>query len=138
MSCLTSLFGVQEFKIYDDYLQISELVVIKEFFKNRSITSNESIIMNEETNEYVNEYGVEYFDRPAILREKVHAKNEKFKFVLEQYKYLYTDFWILGDNYNETLEIISKKDMRCSGESCYDKSLQKGEICQPGTFCQCF
>ena len=136
LSCLTSLFAVQEFKIYDDFLQLSELVIIEESFNNRSITLNESIYMNNYiTNEYVNEYGIQYFDRPAILREKVHANGEEFKTVFGEFRLFYTDFWILGNSYNETLKILSKKDKRCSEDSCYDKSLEEGRICHPGTFC---
>ena len=136
LSCLTSLFAVQEFKIYEDFLQISELVVIEQSFKNRSITPNESIYINYDmTNEFVNEYGIQYFDRPAILSEKVHAKGEEFNTVLRSFNLFYTDFWILGNSYNETLKIFSRRDKRCSEDSCYDKSLKEGRICHPGTFC---
>ena len=40
--------------------------------------------------------------------------------------------WILGASYNSTSKFDSEEKSRCGRDSCYQKSLNKKQICKPG------
>ena len=46
-----------------------------------------------------------------------------------------SNLWILGANYNETSRIDVKDDVNCGASSCYEESVENGQICKPGRLC---
>ena len=148
MSCLSKLFDVEEYKIQEDFLQMSELVDTAYAFMNRSTAiyhTNRSLSENYlfyflpyELAESYQTFFTEYHGSPAFLSEMMPA-SLPFLFVykdLKRYKEYYEkmDFWILGASHNNPLKIDAKDDVECGGHSCYEHSLKSGKICKQGMF----
>ena len=131
LSCFRRLFNVPEFKIQEDFLQISDLVHAENVFINRSTQSHPT---NQSSFE---EFLTEYHGSPALLSEKISASGESVSIIYYWLKYdrKVRNFWILGANYNETSRINVRDDVNCGTISCYEKSVNNGQICKPGRFC---
>ena len=148
---------MEEFKIQEDFLQISELVDTKNAFINRSTlidSTNRSMsntylnLLNITAEEvlFYERFFTEYFGSPALLSEKISAACESVLFIYEtlinyEKKSIHTsnlaeklDFWILGASYNDSLSIDSNNDVKCGANSCYEQSLKSGKICKPGLY----
>ena len=157
LSCFSTLFGVKEFEIQEDFLQISELVHIENAFINRppSINfTNQSLsntylnIPNVTEKEvlYHERFFTEYFGSPALLSERISASRESvlsiYYFLIEGGKEAIRignfagelDFWILGASYNDTVRFDANDDVKCGAHSCYEQSLKSGKICKPGLY----
>ena len=160
-SCLSVLFGVDEFKIQEDFLQISELVDTENHFMSRS-TTHTDLIDNPTVNYLIDtdsELGflltffTEYLGSLAIYSETFSAFGESIlsfydSFVSQSGSSLLhiisdTQFsthlekmgvWILGASYNYTLRIDAKNNIKCGAHSCYEQTLNSGKICKPGKF----
>ena len=138
LSCLSTLFGVAEFEIQEDFLQISELVYTEKISVNRStsLEPKKSFIFNKLLLP-------KYHGSPALYSEEIFASGLS---VLGIYQFLKNyrldinssdelDFWILGDNYNDTSRIDAEDGVNCGEMSCYEKSVENGKICKSGRFC---
>ena len=148
---------MEEFKIQEDFLQISELVKTENafidrstpiFLTNRSLSENYLFDFLPNTlAELYEPFFTEYHGSPALLSEKISASQEihEILFIYKQLKYwrdYYNfpeemDFWILGSSYNNSLRIDPEDDQICGELSCYDQSLKTGKICKPGMFFSC-
>ena len=151
---------MEEYKIHEDFIQISELVDTENAFinrsppidsTNRSFSECTDLILEvpDEKNEEVlfyERFFTEYLGSPALLSEKISASLES---VLLVYQSLINcekkgirigdfagelDFWILGASYNDTLRIDANDDMKCGAHSCYEQILKSGKICKPGFY----
>ena len=140
LSCFSRLFYVEEFKIQEDFYQISDLVHIENVFINRSTAIHST------NKSFPEEFLTEYHGSSALLSEKISASGQS---VLDNYYRLIhysqgsnfsgdLNFWILGANYNETSRINVKDDVNCGPISCYEESVKNGQICKPGRFCFSF
>ena len=138
---------MEEFKIQEDFLQMSELAETENAFINRStpidstnrslsyIYSNVPDVTNKDVF-FMQERFIEYFGSPALLSEKISALNES---VLDVWAFKGNfagelDSWILGASYNDTLRINAKDEVKCGAHSCYEESLKSGKICKPGLY----
>ena len=149
-SCLSKLFGVDEVKVQEDFLQISELVNTENHFMSRSTTNY--LPSENQTTLDPEQFFTEYLGGLAFLSEKFSAFDI---FILDQYHSLVFDadhsrpldidthfltiaekmgVWILGASYNYTLRIDAKNDLKCGAHSCYEETLKNGKICKPGIF----
>ena len=156
LSCLSTIFDVEEFKIQEDFLQISELVYTESVFMNRSTPidpTNQSLpgISSDTYDNYTTydpydpyeRFLINYHGNPAFLSEKIVASSENelsiYRSVLNYRKDSYfpenTNLWILGASYDNILKIHAKNDAKCEPFSCYEHSLKSGKICKPGMFC---
>ena len=147
LSCFRHLFDVEEFKIQEDFLQISELVYTENAFINRPTlidSTNRSLShtylnvpdITEEEVLFYETVLTEYFGRPALLSEKISASRESVLYIYHRLLNFTggLDFWILGASYNDTLRIDGKDDVKCGAHSCYEQSLKSGKICKPGLY----
>ena len=143
---------MEEYKIQEDFLQISELVDTEYGFINRStpiFPNNRSLsetylfkFLPDELALHYESFFTEYHGSPALLSEKISASGESFLFIYKQLKYwqeyynIYEemDFWILGASHKNPLRFYSKNDVECGGHSCYEQSLKSRKICKPGMF----
>ena len=130
-SAWCSVFNVEELKIQEDFLQISDLVHTENVFINRSTQSHPT---NQSSPE---EFLTEYHGSPALLSEKISASGQSVYRIYYWLKYdrKVRNFWILGANYNETSRINVRDDVNCGTISCYEKSVKNGQICKSGRFC---
>ena len=152
LSCFSTLFDVEEFKIQEDFLQISELVYTKSSFMNRSRplnSTNRSLpdtylfdFLPEDLAVRYQTFFTEYRGSPALLSEKISVSGESVLLIYLWLKYyeevsnfpVKKDLWILGASYNYSLSIKAKDDVKYGEHSFYEQSLKTGKICKPGMF----
>lgn len=133
LSCLSTLFDVEEFKIQEDLIQISELVYIDRYFINRSTSLNQT---DHSLPESYKRFFTEYLGSPALLSEAMSGSGVSTgeSFIKDRLNYWQPrmGFWSLGASYYDTLRIDAKSDLRCGEHSCYEQSLKRRKICKPG------
>ena len=118
------MFGIEEYKIYEDFIQLSELVEVKNVFINR-------------TELYASSNGTyigEYFGVPAILSEEVLSSGPYTSIydAFNDVPYRWNRVWILGASFNKTSQLDSNDKCKCGENSCYGQSLDELKICKPG------
>lgn len=121
--------------IYEDFLEINELVETETYFKNRSKPLNIDI------GDFDKIYLTNYHNVTAFLIENVITSEESLSNLyrkiwnLEEFEQkIQTKKWFLGANNVDVSNINSKKKLRCGQYSCYEKSLREGKICKQGKF----
>ena len=145
LSCFSTLFDVEEFKIQKDFLLISELVNTENHFRSRSTPMDSTNHSLPDFNEFLQEndldlvyktFFTEYRGFPALLSEKCSDSNESpMKPFVRVTDFLEkkNGFWILGASYNYS-SINKINDVEYGEHSLYEQSLKTGKICKRGTF----
>ena len=138
ISCLENLFDVEALFIYEDMLEIHELVEIETKLKNRANPLNYSIdVIDEkfretsskrEFNETVWTY---YHESLAFLSER---NRFFYSDVIQWYDLRLEEAWVLGANSVDIPRIHSNQRLKCDEYTCYQKSLIEGKICKQGKF----
>ena len=118
------MFNTEEYKIYEDIIQLSELVEAENVFINRT----ELYAGNNGT--YIGEYnGVS-----AVLSEEV-LNFDPYLSIYHAFNYVSArtnKIWILGASYYKISHLNSKDEFKCGKNSCYGQSLDELKICKPG------
>ena len=146
ISCLSVLFDVEEFKIYDDFLKLPELVNIEKKFVNRSKLSaagteiNSTIDIPDRIKNLIERFaGIgEYDGGPVLLSEQAFESNYLIldllnALVCQLRSWGNYEIWILGSSYDSITNIESNTSIMCGVEPCFDKSLNERKICKPGS-----
>ena len=129
--------------IYEDMLEIHELVEIETILENRANPLNFSIVIDDfnvidekfrETsskrkfNETVWTY---YHESLAFLSER---NGFFYSDVIQWYDLRLEEAWVLGANSVDIPRIHSNQRLKCDEYTCYQKSLIEGKICKQGKF----
>ena len=140
------LFDFEEFKIYDDFLKLPELINIEKKFVNRSKLStagtdkNSTIDIPDRIKNMIETLpGIgEYDGGPVLLSEQAFESNYLIldllnALVCQLRSFGNYEIWILGSSYDSITNIESNTSIMCGGEPCFDKSLNERKICKPGS-----
>ena len=144
ISCLSVLFDVEEFKIYDDFLKLPELVEIEKEFFNRSelvngTEMNTTIDIPNRLQKFIGSNVAigDYDVGSVLLSEQAFKSNKRILELLYELVFWLRpsgnfQIWILGGSYDSITNIESNTSIMCGGEPCFDKSLNERKICKPG------
>lgn len=132
LSCLDVLFNVNEKQIYEDFLEIYELVETETYHINRSTPFNYPDLEMFSIENYL----TNYLNQTAFLSENIVASGASISSLTDTilFSELYKTgkIWYLGVNNVDSSKIYSKPNLKCGQYSCYEKSLRKKEICKQG------
>ena len=138
ISCLEKLFDVEGLLIYEDFLEIHELVEIQTKFKDRANPLNHSIdVIDEEFLEASSQKGFDenfwtyYQDNLAFLSSESPISYYR---ILDRFGFRLEEAWILGANSVDISRIHSNPELNCDEYTCYQKTLSEGKICKLGKF----
>ena len=120
--------------IYEDILEIHELVEIETKVKNRANPLNFSIdVIDEKLLEASSERGFNetfwtyYHGSLAYLSER---NCFYYNTIFHRYDLRLEEAWILGANSVDISRIHSNQRLKCEEYTCYQKSLIEGQICK--------
>ena len=165
LSCFSTLFGVEEFKIQEDVLQISELVNTENHFRSRSTPfdpidiphpRNKSKTLLKSFSRFWNidqSFFTEYRGSLALLSEKfeeseeIGRPNEHWGSKSPLAAYLWLKYYAEWEKFplkngfwilgaSYNYSLINAiDDIKYGKHSFYEQSLKTGKICKRGTSC---